>query len=274
MNRFEGAVAAVVGSPVSHSLSPAMHGAALAARGVTDRHPYIAVEIGAGGLSAAVDEARSAGLVGLSVTTPLKEEALALADRADDGSLAARSANTLTFADGAIDASTTDGEGCCDALEGGGARISGAVCAVLGAGATARSVVAALGRRGASEVLVVNRTQARAEAAAGLAAVARVASVREVRLARIVVNCTSVGMGTWESPLGAGMVGEGATVLDAVYHPLLTRFLEESAAAGATCVDGAWMLVHQAARQQLRWFGTAPDVAAMRAAAVEELARR
>jgi len=274
VNRFVGAIAAVVGSPIVHSLSPAMHAVALARRGFADVGAYIAVEVGCGGLPDAVQEAREAGLVGLSVTTPLKDEALVLADVADDGSLAACSANTLTFMTGGVAASTTDGDGCCDAIERHGAAIAGAVCAVLGAGPTARSVVAALGRRGARTVFVLNRTRERAEAAATLSTVARVASIAEVSGAHIVINCTSVGMGTWESPLPVGLVGSGATVLDAVYHPVQTRFLDESATNGATCIDGVWMLAHQAALQHQRWFGSVPDVESMRAAAIVALARR
>ena len=274
MNRFDGAVAAVVGSPVRHSLSPAMHGAALAARSGSHAGRYLAVEVSAGGLRDAVREAVAAGLRGLSVTTPLKEEALSLADVADEASRAANSANTLAFGGSGVEAATTDGDGCCDALERHGAAVAGSVCAVIGAGATARSVVAALGRRGAAAVLVVNRTRERAGAAAALAPMARVADPADVASARIVVNCTTVGMGTWESPVAAGLVGTGTTVLDAVYHPVRTRFLAESEAAGATCIDGVWMLAHQAARQQERWFGSLPDAEAMYAAAVAELARR
>jgi shikimate dehydrogenase len=251
-----------------------MHGAALAARGDAAAHRYLAVEVHAGGLRDAVREAVAAGLRGLSVTTPLKEEAVALADIVDDASRAAHSANTLVFGGVGVEATTTDGDGCCDALERHGATVAGSVCAVIGAGATARSVVAALGRRGAAAVLVVNRTRERAVAATALAHVARAAEPSDIALARIVVNCTSVGMGSWESPIPTGLVGEGTTVLDAVYHPVRTRFLAESAAAGASCIDGVWMLAHQAARQQERWFGALPDAASMHAAAVAELARR
>lgn len=274
MNRFDGAVAAVVGSPIGHSLSPAMHGAALSARGGAPAGSYLAVEVSSGGLRAAVLEAVAAGLRGLSVTTPLKEEALSLADVVDESSRAANSANTLVFGGSGVEAATTDGDGCCDALERHGAAVAGSVCAVIGAGATARSVVAALGRRGAAAVLVVNRTRARAVAAAALAGVARVAEAHEIASAGVVVNCTTVGMGSWESPVATGLVGAGTTVLDAVYHPVRTRFLAESEAAGATCVDGVWMLAHQAARQQERWFGSLPDASVMHAAAVAELARR
>lgn len=274
MNRFDGAVAAVVGSPVRHSLSPAMHGAALAARRGSHAGRYLAVEVPAGGLRDAVRDAVAAGLRGLSVTTPLKEEALSLADVADEASRAANSANTLVFGVSGVEAATTDGDGCCDALERHGATIAGSTCAVVGAGATARSVVAALGRRGAAAVLVVNRTRERAAAAAELARVARVADAADIASARIVVNCTTVGMGAWESPVEAGLVGPGTTVLDAVYHPVRTRFLDESESTGASCVDGVWMLAHQAARQQERWFGTLPDAESMYAAAVAELARR
>ena len=102
----------------------------------------------------------------------------------------------------------------------------------------------------------------------------RSGDVVDVTGADVVVNCTSVGMGTNESPLApSSLVGVGA-VLDAVYHPMRTKLLDTAIAAGSKAVDGLWMLVFQAVEQQRLWFGHDVDAQVMRSAAISELARR
>jgi shikimate dehydrogenase len=136
--------------------------------------------------------------------------------------------------------------------------------------------VAALGLAGAAEVVVVNRTAARAAAAAALAGpVGRVGTPYDVAVADLVVNATSVGMGDDRAlPSPPDRFRPGQVVADLVYHPLETAWLAAARARGATCVDGLGMLVHQAARAFERWTGVVPPVAVMRAAALAELARR
>jgi shikimate dehydrogenase len=90
----------------------------------------------------------------------------------------------------------------------------------------------------------------------------------------LLVNATSVGMGSDALPIDPSLLHRDLTVIDIVYHPLDTALLRAARAAGAAAVDGLGMLVHQAARQQQLWTGTTPDVAVMRAAAEAELARR
>jgi shikimate dehydrogenase len=146
---------------------------------------------------------------------------------------------------------------------------------VVGAGAAARAIVEALGRAGATDVAVVNRTPGRAEQAAALTAVGRVGAWRDVTDAELVVQATSVGMGDpTASALDPGLLRPGQVVVDIVYHPRETALLRAARAAGATTVDGLGMLVHQAALQQRWWTGEDPDVAAMAAAVEAELARR
>ncbi|MEJ7719150.1 MAG: hypothetical protein WKF58_01250 [Ilumatobacteraceae bacterium] len=96
----------------------------------------------------------------------------------------------------------------------------------------------------------------------------------DIATADIVVNATSVGMGTRDSPLPAGTVRAHQVVADIVYHPLETVLLAEGRAAGCRVVDGLTMLVHQAVRQQQLWTGTTPDASTLRAAAEAELASR
>jgi len=271
-------LAVVVGDPVSASLSPAIHAAAFAAAGAD--WVYGSVRVRPGGMAGFVRAMRALPICGVSVTMPHKVAAASLADLADDDVRLLGAANTLARGDdGRIRARSTDGPGAVDALTAAGARVEGARAVVIGAGGAAASIVLALARAGAS-VAVVNRTAARAaalvRAVGGAVPGARVRDegIAAVASADLVVQATSVGMGDDASPVPAASWRAGQTVLDAVYHPVRTRFLDESESAGASCVDGVWMLAHQAARQQERWFGTLPDAESMYAAAVAELARR
>jgi shikimate dehydrogenase len=145
---------------------------------------------------------------------------------------------------------------------------------VLGAGGTARAVVAALGLRGAADIAIVNRTQTRASEASECADVARVGTESDIADATLLINTTSVGMGTDESPVSATVLYSGLTVLDAVYHPLETAFLAQARLAGARTIDGLWMLICQAVRQEELWCGMTPDPEVMRDAALLTLAQR
>ncbi len=142
---------------------------------------------------------------------------------------------------------------------------------VVGAGAAARSLVDALGRAGAAEVVIVNRTPGRATAVADLSPRARVGALDDIPDADVVVNATTVGMGTDDVPFDPSLLHAGQVVADLVYHPLDTALLRAAAAAGARTVDGLGMLVHQAVLQQELWTGIRPDPAPMRAAAARRI---
>lgn len=268
-------VALVVGTPVAHSLSPAMHNAEFRRRG--EPRSYGAREVQPGGLARFVESLRGSAVVGLSVTMPLKEEAYALAIDRDSASTRCRSANTISLAGNRVRAWNTDGDGCVRALESHGATVGGATCVVIGAGGTGRAVVEALGRRGAREVIVVNRSSDAAANAASCADQGRVGSESDVSSADIVVNTTPVGMNGVagaQMPIDPAMISDRALVLDAVYSPLVTPLLASLGQRGVRTVDGLWMLVHQAVLQQEIWFGLRSDTDVMRSAAEDELARR
>lgn len=270
--------AAVIGFPVAQSLSPAIHAAAFAESGRVGA--FDAIECKTEDLSGVVARLRNEGVIGFSVTMPLKEAMLGQCDTLDDSAAAVGAVNCVAHEDGLLVGYNTDGEGCCDALEAvGGARLDGAIAVVLGAGGTSRAVSVSLARRGA-KVVVVNRTQVRAREVVELVrkgvprADVRIGDVSTVRGADVVVNTTSVGMGTVEMPCDPSLIDRGTVVLDAVYHPIRTALLEAAEARGARCVDGLWMLVHQAKRQQEIWFSSAPQTGPMRDAALTELEAR
>jgi shikimate dehydrogenase len=192
----------------------------------------------------------------------------------DESAKSARSVNTISVTDGQLIGSNTDGDGCCNAIEQAGVVVAGSRAVVIGAGGTARAIVATLARRGASDIAVINRTESRAQDVITSATVARVGNVGDIANANILINATSVGMGTQETPVEAGLLHSSLVVLDAVYHPLETTLLRDAKLAGAKTVDGLWMLVHQGALQQLAWFKEIGDVQLMRQAALDELANR
>jgi shikimate dehydrogenase len=272
-------VAAIIGYPVSQSLSPAMHNAVFHQRKLD--WSYVAMEVREEALLGVMQTLGSKSLLALSVTMPHKEAIFEILDNAstsfgeiDESARAARSVNTIAISGGRLIGSNTDGDGCCNAIGQTGVDIAGSRVVVVGAGGTARAIVATLARRGASDVAVINRTESRAQDVIASTNVARIGTVDDIANASILINATSVGMGNQETPVDATRLHSDLAVLDAVYHPLETTLLRDAKRAGAKTVDGLWMLVHQGALQQLAWFKEIGDVQLMRQAAVDELAVR
>jgi shikimate dehydrogenase len=263
-------VVAVIGSPVRHSLSPAIHNAALAAAGLD--WAYVAFEVDEDSVPAALQGMRGLGLRGLSVTMPLKGAVARAVDRVTPAAADLQAANTVAVTPDGLLGDNTDGDGFVDAVRRAGWEPAGRACVVIGAGGAARAVVRALGAAGAGEIVVVNRTPDRAAAAAALGGPAgRTGSMADVRGADLVVNATPVGMdgtpGAGGVAVDPGVLHRGQLVADLVYHPLRTPLLAAAAAAGADTADGVGMLVHQAARQFTLWTGLPAPVEAMANAA-------
>ncbi len=272
-------VAAIIGDPVVQSLSPAMHNAVFHQRKLD--WTYVAMEVREDALTGVLQTLGGTSIKAFSVTMPHKEAVFEMLSRVssnlgevDESAKAARSVNTIAIRSGRMFGSNTDGDGCCNAIEQAGTGIAGSRVVVIGAGGTARAVVVALARRGASDIAVINRTESHARDAAACADVARIGSVDDIATANILINATSVGMGSQESPVDAARLHSSLVVLDAVYQPLETTLLRNAKNAGAVTVDGLWMLVHQGALQQLAWFDEIGDVQLMRQAALDELANR
>jgi shikimate dehydrogenase len=260
-------LAAVIGDPVRHSLSPAIHNAAFRACGLD--WVFVALPVAAGDVNRALDGMRAFGIDGLSVTMPHKQAVAAAVDELDADAAALDAVNCVWRKDDRLGGANTDGPGFVASLADAGFSPAGRRCVVLGAGGAARAVVLALGRAGAAEVTVVNRTPERAEAAAALVGdIGRVASVEAVEEADLIVNATSVGMGTTDPgqgqlPLPGALVRPDLVVADLVVHPLDTPLLRHARSVGATSVDGAGMLVHQAALAFERWTGAPAPVDVM-----------
>jgi shikimate dehydrogenase len=270
--------AAVLGSPVAHSLSPALHRAAYRALGLAG-WTYEAVECDEAGLAAWLAGC-GADWAGLSLTMPLKRAVVPLLDEAEPLVADVGGANTVIFAAGARHGHNTDVPGMITALAAAGVSGSGPVL-ILGAGATACSALAAVRGLGAGEATVAVRDPARA---AGLQAAASRLGVT-VRLAdfgrgdgnrswHLVISTVPAGAADIyaERMLRGDLVP--AAVLDVVYHPWPTGLAAAAERTGAAVIGGFELLLHQAARQvELMTARTAP-VAAMRRAGQAELRRR
>jgi shikimate dehydrogenase len=266
-------LAAVIGAPVTHSLSPAILNAAFAAADLD--WAFLAFEVAPDRVAAALDGVRALGIRGLSVTMPHKEAVAALVDRASDDALALGAVNCVVHENGALVGHNTDGPGFVDALRAEtGLDVAGRRVVLVGAGGAARAIALALGRAGAADVAVVNRTPARAEVAAALAGAAgRVGDASDVESADLVVNATPVGMLDAALPVAADLIHPGQVVADIVYHPSTTPLLAAAAEREAACINGLGMLVHQAAHAFRLWTGREPPISAMRSGAEGQLSQ-
>jgi shikimate dehydrogenase len=263
----------VIGWPVAHSRSPAMHNAALAALGM-EGWRYQLLPVPPERFTETVRALPGAGFIGVNVTIPHKHTAPALADTASEAAKAIGAANTLTFApDGAIAAQNTDAPGFLAAL---GVSPQGMSALVLGAGGSARAVVWALREAGASEVSVWNRTPERAVA---LARDLRARAVTAPEAADLLVNCTSVGLESQPANLKQSateaeglnlpavtfdQVGNYSHVVDLVYSSSPTPLLAAARAHGARTVDGLEVLLAQGALSFELWTGRRAPLEVMR----------
>jgi shikimate dehydrogenase len=260
-------LAGVIGSPIAHSRSPALHGYWLRRYGL--KGFYIPMDIAQSDLAEALRALPKLGFVGINVTIPHKETILGLADIITDRAALIGAANTLIFRkDGRIHADNTDGAGFIANIRQNAPHWNPAAgpAAVFGAGGAARAVAAALIEVGVPEIRIANRSRPRADAfrsdfGAKIAVHDWTQAANMLEGAATVVNTTSLGMTgkpDFRVPLDA--LERGALVTDLVYTPLRTQFLIEAEAAGATTVDGLGMLLHQAAPGFERWFGRRPEV--------------
>ncbi len=255
----------LIGNPVGHSLSPPMHEAAYDDLGLDAR--YLTFEPEAESLERAIDGAQALGIRGLNVTIPFKQDVLALESvAADDLATRIGAVNTVDFTGQETTGHNTDAIGVLRALRNHEVQLEGATAVVVGAGGAGRAVAFGLADAGAT-VHIANRTASKADDLAAAVPNARGYELEAVGdllpEADVLVNATSVGMETDVSPVPAEALHDELAVMDAVYRPLETRLLREAAAAGATTVDGAWMLLYQGVEALELWTGESAPVETM-----------
>ncbi|RMG19102.1 MAG: shikimate dehydrogenase [Deltaproteobacteria bacterium] len=274
---------AVLGAPVRHSASPAMHTALF--RRLGHDGVYVALEVPPARLAEAVAGLDAAGIAGFNVTLPHKEAVAALLDHLDPLAEQLGSVN-LVYRDsrGALRGDNVDAIGLLDALRAARVPVRGRRCVVLGAGGAAAAAVAALALGGAQAIRVLNRTVPRAQALARRLSVAfdvpiTAGGLEDAALeaAQLLINATSVGLKGESPPIDVAHLPKGATVYDMVYSLEPTPLLRIARGRGLRAVDGLGMLVHQGARSAERWLGRtldAADRASMRRAVRAALRRR
>ncbi len=301
-------LAAVIGDPVRHSLSPLIHNTGFRVLGLD--WVFVALEVSRGRGAPALDAVRTLGIDGLSVTMPLKAEVIAGLDRVSSVAQRLGAVNVIARVGRELVGDNTDGPGFVNALRHEqGFEPEGKRCVVVGAGGAARAVIVALAEAGAAEVTVVARRSDRAVAAIALAGgVGRTGVPADVAGADLVVNATPVGMHATsdrtaprdakpedadpdrnvhdrtvpdqtapdrtvlDMPFDPGLVGSGQLVCDLIYHPLETPLLVAAARNGAHVANGVGMLIHQAALSFTLWTGETAPVDAMFTAVREVLA--
>lgn len=274
----------VMGWPVGHSLSPAMHNAAFSELGLN--WVYVPLPVQPEYLQSALKGLAALNFVGANVTIPHKQAVMREMDELSHTARVTGAVNTVHLKDGKFFGYNTDALGFLNSLQEAGCDPKGARAAVLGAGGSARSVVYALARGEAGSVVVLNRTAERAaflvedlaSSFPGRALTFR--PLTSDALAGLdgqldlIVNTTSVGMyphgDACPWPDDVPMPAQ-AVYYDLVYNPLETVFLARARAAGATTVDGLGMLVHQGAVAFEKWTGQVPPTGVMRQACLEQL---
>lgn len=270
----------MIGDPVRHSLSPALHNAAFAELDLD--WTYLAFEVPAGRGADAVAAMRTLGIDGLSVTMPHKDTVAAAVDELSPAAALLGAVNCVRRDSDRLIGENTDGAGFLRSLRTqAGIDPAGLRMVVLGAGGAARAVIVALAAEGAL-VTVVNRSPDAAAWAAALGAEAggtaaealgeragsaAVGGVEAVRDADVVVNATPLGMTEGDPlPIDPALLSDSHIVVDLIYRPERTPLLEAAAQAGATTLNGVGMLLYQAAEQFTLWTGHDAPVDAMAAA--------
>lgn len=258
-------VFAILGDPVSQSLSPVMHNGWIADHGLDA--VYVALPLKSANAIAAIRALKQLGLAGANVTIPHKEAAARAADRSE-----APVANVLRWEqDGTVSAFNTDGPGFLDALDEAApdwrARATRAL--IVGAGGGAQGIAQTLSPHVAT-VHVANRTPERAEAVANLIPNGRALRWDDLErgfgAADLIIQATTLGMNGSEAPdWPLAMCKPTTIVADIVYRPLQTQFLTAARARGLVGVDGLGMLIHQGVRSFDIWFGVKPDAGKARA---------
>jgi shikimate dehydrogenase len=271
----------VMGDPVEHSVSPAMHNAAFRALGLD--YAYMPFHVRKGDLPAALQGMRALNIRGLNVTIPHKVAILPLLDEIDPLARQVGAVNVLVNDSGRLSGYNTDAEGFLQLLSEHGIEVQGKSISVLGAGGAAMAICFALASRGAS-LTILNRTHATASkcAAAISSSTGRPAKALELTRANLasvlkgagmLINASSVGMlpAVDATLVDHELLGPHLTVIDIVYNPHKSKLLEEAEQAGARTINGLEMLIRQGALAFEKWTGRQPPLNVMRKAATAAL---
>jgi len=274
---------AVIGDPVEHSMSPAMHNAAFKEIGLD--WVYVALRVRAEKLAAAIERVRAFDMPGINVTIPHKIQVIPLLDGLNPLAEKIGAVNTVVNENGVLTGFNTDASGFLRALTENGIRPEGTSGVILGAGGASRAISFALANTRVAPV-ILNRASGLERAKQLAATVSKTTGTETIALelnrgnltdalkkADILVNSTSVGMSpdTENSLVPAELLRPDLVVYDIVYNPVKTRLLREAEAAGAATVSGVDMLVWQGAVAFELWTGKKPPVDIMKKVVMKHL---
>ncbi|MBI2850169.1 MAG: shikimate dehydrogenase [Chloroflexi bacterium] len=274
-------VCGLIGDPVEHTMSPAMHNAAFAKLGLD--YVYVSFRVKGTELDKAIAGMRALNMRGLNVTIPHKVAVMKLLNRLDPLAEKIGAANTIVNDDGVLTGYNTDATGFLQPLLESGIEPKGNNVALVGAGGASRGISFILAERGAN-LIILNRQQDRAKDLADRISQTFGSSVAALELSpgnlaktlaktEILVNATPVGMSpkSDETPVPAELLKPGLVVYDIVYNPVKTRLLREAEAAGCKTISGLDMLVWQGALAFEKWTGQKAPVELMKAEALKLL---
>ena len=276
----------IVGHPLSHTLSPIMHNTAFKALGLNEEYHYDTRPLLREDLPDFVQSIRNGEIEGGNITIPYKTQIMSLLSSFSTESIVLGAVNTLYRDKGQVVGCNTDVVGFTQALKAKGVDVQGFRAIILGAGGAAKAVAYALIEGGVERLVVLNRTHAHAQFLVDsfhsrknveISWVPIPNSKEEMPESDLLVNCTPVGMSghsPTETPLNASLFSKNMVVMDVVYNPQKTRFLEDAQRVGCKTIDGVDMLVYQGAASFELWTGEKPPVEIMRSAVLEALGGR
>jgi shikimate dehydrogenase len=272
-------VAGIIGWPVDHSLSPAIHNAAFAAAALD--WVYVPLPVPPEELARAVAGLGALGLGGVNVTMPHKTETADLLDDLSEDARSLRAVNTIVIREGRLEGHNTDAPGFDRFLRrDAGVDPAGRAALIYGSGGAARACALALAQANLDRLTVVARDEARTDGIRAIAAALRLAldvvapSDVAGRRFDLVVNATPVGRGSDADHVALPDLGEGVVVVDLLYDPPVTSLQSRAKEAGATVFGGLGLLLQQAALSFELWTGTPAPLDVMSAAAHGALADR
>ncbi len=274
----------VIGDPIEHTMSPAMHNAAIKALGLD--LVYVAFHVKPDVLKQAIEGFRALGIAGINVTIPHKVAAMQWLDEVDPVAKAIGAINTIKNEGGKLVGRNTDADGAARAMKAAGVALKGAKAAMLGAGGAARAVGFALAREGAVVTIVYRKEDASMavdlardikgifpSAPIGTLLMDKAGIEKACRDSTILVNATPIGMHprSDETLVDPKLLHGRLCVFDVVYNPLETRLVKDARKAGCKVVLGIDMLVYQGAMALEWWTGKEPPVDIMKRAALDRL---
>ena len=255
-------IAAVIGDPVRHSLSPRLHNAGFAALGLD--WFYVACPVAKGQAAQAIEAMRTLGIEGLSVTMPHKKSVAVAVDDLSPTAAKLGAVNCVRRDGDRLVGENTDGIGFVDSLR---SQLQmdpdGLTIVIVGAGGAARSIALAMAEHGA-RVGIFNRTATSAEEVVEIVgAASSVVQEEAIREADVIVNATPLGMSNDSLPFDPTLLSKGQSLIDLIYEPEKTALLVEAESLGVKTLNGVGMLLHQAGAQFQLWTGCEPPLKEM-----------